>query len=77
MVLREGLGMAVIGIIAGGPIVWLGAHYVEKELFQAKPLELAPVSLALGILLASAIVAVLIPALRASTLQPSQTLRQE
>ncbi|HSK10741.1 MAG TPA: FtsX-like permease family protein, partial [Vicinamibacterales bacterium] len=77
LVLREGLAMAVLGILAGAPIVWIGAKYVEKELFQAKPLEVAPLSLALTILLAAALVAVLIPALRASMLQPSQTLRQE
>jgi ABC-type antimicrobial peptide transport system permease subunit len=77
MVLREGLGMAVLGMLAGAPMVWLGAKYLEKELFQTKPLEPVAVSLALGILFAAALFAVLIPAVRASTLQPDQTLRQE
>ncbi len=77
MVLREGLALAGIGLLVGLPLVWLGAKYVEKELFQMKPLDPASISIALGILIAAAIVAVGIPAIRASALQPSQTLRQE
>jgi ABC-type lipoprotein release transport system permease subunit len=59
------------------PLVWLGAKYVEKELFHLKPLEPGSVSAALGILLAAALAAVTIPAVRASALRPSDTLRQE
>jgi ABC-type lipoprotein release transport system permease subunit len=61
----------------GLPIVWLGAKYLQKELFQMNPLEPASLLLALAMLLAAALVAVGIPALRASSIQPAQTLRQE
>jgi predicted permease len=77
MVLREGLGVAVLGMLMGLPIVWAGAKYVEKELSQAKPLEPWSLLLALGILFAAAVVAVGIPAVRASALQPAEALRQE
>lgn len=77
MVLRDGLGLAVLGILAGIPIVWTGAKYVEKELYQMKPLEPATFALALGVLLSAAVLAVGIPALRASSLQPTDALRQE
>jgi ABC-type antimicrobial peptide transport system permease subunit len=77
MVLREGLRLAVFGMLAGLPIVWLGAKYVEKELSQMKPLEPLSVALALGILFAAALVAIGVPALRASALHPAETLRQE
>jgi predicted permease len=77
MVLREGLVLAVLGMLMGIPVVWFGAKYVEKELSRIKPLEPLSVVLALGILLAAALVAVGIPALRASALQPAETLRQE
>jgi ABC-type lipoprotein release transport system permease subunit len=40
-------------------------------------LEPLSIALALGILLAAAFVAVGIPALRASALEPAETLRQE
>ena len=77
MVLREGLGLAAIGMLLAMPVVWVGAKYLEKELFQMKPLEPVSLVLALSILLAAALVAVGIPALRASALQPAETLRQE
>ncbi|MGI9074444.1 MAG: ADOP family duplicated permease [Bryobacteraceae bacterium] len=77
MVLREGLGLTVMGMLIGVPIVWMGARYVEKLLVQMKPLEPVSVVLSLGILLAAALVAVGTPALRVSALEPAETLRQE
>ncbi len=77
MVLREGLCLAALGLLIGVPLVWLGAKYVQKELFQMKPLEPTSVFAALGILLTAALVAVAIPAIRASALRPMDALRQE
>jgi putative ABC transport system permease protein len=77
MVLREGMGLAAFGMLMGIPVVWLGARYVEKELSQMKPLEPVSVALALGVLLAAALVAIGIPALRAAALKPAEALRQE
>lgn len=77
MVLREGLRLAGLGLFIGVPLVWLGARYVQKELFRMKPLDPASVFAALGILLAAALVAVAIPAIRASALRPMDALRQE
>jgi predicted permease len=77
MVLRDGLRLAVLGLLIGVPLVWLGAKYVQKELFQMKPLEPASVFAALGILLTAALIAVAIPAIRASALRPMDALRQE
>ncbi len=77
MVLREGMWLAALGLLMGLPIVWLGAKYLEKELFQMKPLELASVLLALGTLLGVSFIAVGIPALRASAIEPAEALRQE
>ncbi len=77
MILREGLMLAGSGILIGIPVVFLGAKYVEKELHDMKPIEPLTFLLTLAILLVSAAVAVGIPALRASMLEPSETLRQE
>jgi predicted permease len=77
MVLREGLRLAILGLLIGMPLVWLGAKYVHKELFQMKPLEPASVFAALSILLTAALIAVAIPAIRASALRPMDALRQE
>lgn len=77
MVLREGLVLAGAGILIGAPVIFLGAKYVANELYQMKPIEPLTVSLTLAILLVAAVAAVSIPALRASGLEPSETLRQE
>jgi len=77
MIVREGMAIVVAGLLLGLPVIWLGAKYVEKELFQMKPLEPATILFSVGILLASALAAVMVPALRASSIQPAQTLRQD
>lgn len=77
MAMREGLVLALAGIILGMPIVWLGAKYAEKELFQMNVFEPLSILAALTILLAAALVAVGAPAARASTIQPSETLREQ
>lgn len=77
LILREGLGMAVSGILLGVPFLWLGAKYLKKELTRMQPLDPFSLFLALGILLLAALIAAGLPALRASTLDPAETLRQE
>lgn len=77
MIVREGMTIAALGLLLGLPIVWMGAKFVKKELFQMQPLEPATVFFSLGTLLAAAFVAVIVPALRASSIQPAQTLRQD
>jgi predicted permease len=77
MVLREGLALAVAGIVLGLPVVWLGAKYAEKELFQMKVFEPVSVMAAVGTLLAAALMAVGAPAASASALQPSEILREQ
>jgi ABC-type antimicrobial peptide transport system permease subunit len=77
MVLREGLGTAVAGILMGVPFLWFGARYLEKELSKVRPLDPVSLLLSSGILLVAALAAAGIPALRASGLDPAETLRQE
>ena len=77
MVLRDGVKLVVVGVLAGLPVVWLGARYAEKELTHMKALEPLSLSLATGILLAAALAAIGIPALRASKIQPMEMLRRD
>ena len=77
LVLREGLGMSVLGILLGVPFLWLGGKYLQKELTKLKPLDPLSLFLALGILLLAAFFAAGLPAVRASMLDPAETLRQE
>ncbi|MFL5628254.1 MAG: hypothetical protein ACJ788_21960 [Ktedonobacteraceae bacterium] len=55
----------------------LSSDCFGQEWFRLKPLDPLSMALALGILLAAALAAVLIPAVRASNLHPVETLRQE
>ena len=77
MIVREGLGMAVLGIVLGMPFLWLGGTYVRKELTNMKPLDPISLAVGIGVLLLAALFAVGLPALRASTLDPARTLRME
>jgi predicted permease len=77
LILREGLGTAVWGILLSAPFLWLGGRYLKKELTNMTPLDPLSLFLALGILLLAALFAAGLPALRAATLDPVETLRQE
>jgi len=77
MIVREGMTVAALGLALGMPVIWLGAKYVEKELFKMKPLEPETLLFSVGTLMLAAFVAVLVPALRASSIRPAQTLRQD
>jgi hypothetical protein len=77
MVLREGLWLAALGTVIAVPVVWFGTRYLDKLLAGMKPLEPASIVLALAFLWIAALIAVGVPALRASSLDPAETLRQE
>jgi predicted permease len=77
MVLRDGVTLVVVGVLAGLPVVWLGARYAEKELTHMQALDPLSLSLATGVLLVAALAAIAIPALRASGIQPMEMLRRD
>ena len=77
VVLREGLLLVVLGLLIGVPLVGLGAEYVKKELFQMTPLDPASLFAAPCILLTPALLAIAIPAIRASALRLMDALHQE
>jgi putative ABC transport system permease protein len=77
LILGEGLGIAAGSVLLGMPVLWLGGKYLQKELTNLKPLDPPSLLLALEILLLAALFASGLPALRASRLDPAETLRQE
>src|SRR5262249_1908417 len=77
MLLREGLALALAGIGLGLPVVWLGAKYAEKELFQMKVFEPISVIATIGVVRAASLISSGAPAARASALQPLETLREQ
>jgi len=77
MILREGLGMALLGVAMGLPLVWLGVEVVKKQLTDMRSMDAASLCVGVGILLASTLVATGLPALRAAAVDPAEALRQE
>lgn len=77
MVLSEGLWLAGCGLLLGAPLVYWLSQYVTKELHEMTPLD--PTALGAGALTlaAASFAAALLPALRASGIDPMQALRRD
>lgn len=77
MVLREVLGLAVIGLAAGLGIAWEAARFVATFLYGVRPKDPVTFGLSAAILIACALAAGYVPAWRASRIDPMQALRHE
>ena len=76
-VLRDGLSPAVFGLVLG-LVASLGlTRLIASELFGTQPLDPMVLGLVSAVLLAVAVAACLLPAWRASRLDPMQALRME
>ena len=77
LVLRGALGLVVIGLCAGLPLTVAAGKFLGNQLYGLNPYDPVVTLLAIGALGASALVASLIPALRASLISPLTALRAE
>ena len=76
-VLFEGLRLAVIGLALGVPLALYGARIaVSQRLLPEGQMPVWTLAAALIILALSAVIAVLAPAMRASSIDPMQALRR-
>ena len=69
--------MAVAGLAIGIPLVLAGSHYVKAFLFGVAPNDPGAIAIAVGVLLASGLLASFIPARRASRIDPLSAMRCE
>ena len=77
LILLRGLGLAVVGLCIGIATAALLSHFISGVLYQVKPLDaLTFVGTSLVLLMVSC-VASLIPAYRASRLDPNESLRAQ
>lgn len=77
LVLREGLLLASVGVVLGGVVAAFAAPSLKSLLFQERPRD-PVVLIGVGVtLLAVAALASLVPARRASRVDPMQALRSE
>ena len=77
LILRETMILVTIGIAIGIPVAYLLSRYVTSQLYGVKPTDLATGLGALAILGVVAALSGLIPARRASSIDPLKALRHE
>ncbi|BDC52895.1 hypothetical protein F183_A52100 [Bryobacterales bacterium F-183] len=77
MVLLESLAMSLIGVAAGMPAVWGAGRLVQTQLYGLTPADPLVLGASISILLFSAVLAALVPSLRASRMDPLGALRND
>jgi predicted permease len=77
LILRDTLAMICVGIGVGLPVAWALARLAQSQLYEVRPADPIVVATAVVILCAAAMGAALVPARRASTVDPTQALRAE
>ncbi|MBA3973908.1 MAG: hypothetical protein C0504_06780 [Candidatus Solibacter sp.] len=75
LVFRNGLTLVALGLGIGLSLSPLATRAMESMLYGVKPLDWATFALVAGVLAIVSAVAILIPALRASRVHPSEALR--
>jgi predicted permease len=77
LVLRDGLIPVVLGAVAGVAVAFASARVLSSLLFQVSPYDSAIATSAVFLLLGTGTAACLLPARRAASVDPMQTLRRE
>jgi predicted permease len=77
LVLRDALTMVVSGIGIGLPLVWALGRLVKSQLYDVKPSDPAVILITILVLCSAGLSAALIPAHRASGINPTDALRVE
>jgi ABC-type antimicrobial peptide transport system permease subunit len=77
LVLRDALMMITAGIVIALPCVWALGRLIESQLYDVKPTNPATIAMATLILCSATLGAALIPARRASAVNPTEALRFE
>jgi predicted permease len=77
MIVRDGLAIAVPGVLIGAPCAWAAARLVRARLHGIAPGDPRTLLIAATVFLATVLAASLVPALRASRIAPLEALREE
>jgi len=77
LILRGAAMQTGIGLILGIPAALLAGHLLQSQLYEIKGINLAIIAAACGMLAMSALVASVLPARRASAVEPMEALRIE
>lgn len=77
LVLRQGLGVAVLGVTLGAAVAWWAARWAEPLLFEVSARNPWIYGLTALALIAAALAASLVPALRTTRVDPALALRSD
>jgi putative ABC transport system permease protein len=77
LVVGQGLMLALVGVVAGGAAAAGLGRFVETQLYSVQPLDVASFAITAGVMIVTALVASLVPALRALRVDPITALRGE
>jgi ABC-type antimicrobial peptide transport system permease subunit len=77
LVLRDALAMVLSGIGIGLPLVWALGRLVKSQLYDVKPSDPVVIAITILVLCSVALSSALIPAHRASGINPTDALRVE
>src|SRR4029077_15220857 len=77
MIVRDGLAIAVAGVLIGAPCAWAAARLGRAQLYGIAPSDSRTLLIAAALSLATVLAASLLPALRASRVAPVEALREE
>ena len=77
LALRDGAHIAALGALAGVPLAWLLASRMRDLLYAVTPFDLSTVGAVLGGLFLVVLAASLVPARRATLIDPAKTMRTD
>jgi putative ABC transport system permease protein len=77
MIVRDGLAIAVPGVLIGAACAWAAARLVRAQLYGIAPGDPRTLLIAAAVSLATVLAASWLPALRASRVAPIEALREE
>jgi predicted permease len=77
LIVREAAVLALVGTAIALPASWALGRFIESQLFGVRPMDAATIAGAVAILVLVGIVASALPARRAATVSPWETLRTE
>ena len=77
LVVGQGLLLATIGVVAGGVAAAGLGRFVETQLYAVQPLDVVSFAATAGVMIATAFIASVVPALRTLRIDPINALRGE
>ena len=77
LVVGQGLLLATIGVVAGGAAAAGLGRFVETQLYAVQPLDIVSFAATAGVMIATAFIASVVPALRTLRIDPINALRGE